>query len=117
MDNKEKFMKTLDICIDLNSNVAESSACLARAEKTTCEGFSAATNLIEIAMKTKDINLFTEVFNKTRKLIPDASKIDKELYRELIKQRNVFDRLVVKLVSQHPSFMIKVIIPSISRGK
>ena len=117
MNNKEKFMKALDLCIDINSHVAESSACLARAEKTTCEGFSVATNLIQIAMKTKDINLFIEVFNKTRKLVPGADKMDKELHRELLKQKNVFDRLIVKMISEHPSFMIKVMIPSISRGK
>jgi hypothetical protein len=113
--NIEKLKKTLDICIELNNSIGDMSEMLVC--QHTKEGFSAAADLIQIAIKTKDIKLFSDIFDKTRQLVAIKDKFDATIRREIIKQQDVFDRLIIKKLSNHPSFTIKVILPNISKVK
>lgn len=106
----------LNICIDMNSRVAESPACMACLTETVKEGLGAAFILLEYAVRTQDAAAFAETFNKTKKLFPKTDNISLEIKRNLNMQKSAFDRKVSNLIAKYPSFLIKYLIPAVNNN-
>lgn len=108
------LLKKLEICIDLNKHAFESSACSARLPQTTAEGFTVAYDLIELCVKERDEIGFATAFAKSDQLLPSQNVCDPDVYRELKNMQNAFKKSVSGLISKHPSFLLKHLIPAVN---
>ena len=87
-----KNLKTLQLCVDINSNVFESRACMDRLQKTTDEGLIAAYKLVKFSMQMKDPKLMGVVYKRTQDLFPDESKMDSVKMFEVNELKKTFER-------------------------
>lgn len=103
----EKIYNGIQICLDLNSHVAESDACMARLQKTTKEGFCLFYQMAVAAVKMRDVELLDRIYALSAKLIPSEDALDSVVFANLKKTQKKFEKKVLGLLKSHPSFVLK----------
>lgn len=110
-----KNLKTLQLCVDINSHVFESRACMARLQKTTDEGLIAAYKLVKFSMQMKDPKLMGVVYKRAQDLFPDESKMDSVKMFEVNELKKTFERGLFELFKKHPAFFQKCTLPEMNQ--
>ena len=103
----EKLYKGIQICLDMNSHISESSACMERLPKTTKEGFDLSYEMAVAALKMRDVELLDRVYALSANLIPDEKVLDSVVFYNLKKLQKRFEKRLLGLLKAHPSFLLK----------
>ena len=105
--NIENLYKGLSVCLDINSHIIESSACMERLPKTVKEGFELSYQMANAAVKMRDVELLDKVYTLSGQLIPDERVIDSAVFVNIKKTQKQFEKKVIGLLKSHPSFLLK----------
>ena len=112
-----KMLHGLNICVDINSHIGESKACMRRVIKTTGEGLEMARELINASIKMKDLKIMKQTYLLVKKLKPASDLMDSVRYTEIEQMYNDFYKDVVKTIKLHPRFVFRYLLVDMHNEK
>ena len=111
--NIKKLSDGLNLCLELSGELQYAKSTVENVSMIVASGFDFALKLMDAAMRTKDLVLFEDTYAKANNLLPDERLIDSVVYNNLKKRKLKFQKDLVVLIKQHPSFLVRTKIPQL----